>query len=180
MRSGSVIRRDESLRAAGSVVGLDDVGSEGGTMNEAKNEKHPVEQIAEAVGGTITEIHHLPDGSGFACMSMPLPKTHWIYRADEGISNVPPMPFKMGREQECVFAVKDQATIPVIMSRQEVADAIREAAKYAVRASTMNGREMDFDPDAMVQNMVVGMLGYWTEDGLSGEDWGNPPRFRNK
>ena len=47
--------------------------------------KHPVEEIAEAVGGTITEVGRLPDGSGFALMSMPLKKTHWIYRPEGAV-----------------------------------------------------------------------------------------------
>lgn len=55
-----------------------------------------------------------------------------------------------------------------------LAEIIRKVGKYAVRASTMNGREMDFDPDAMLQNLVVGMLGYWTETGLSSDEFDNP------
>ena len=38
----------------------------------------------------------------------------------------------------------------------------------------MNGKEMDFDPGALLQNLVVGMLGYWTENGLSSDEWANP------
>lgn len=52
--------------------------------------------------------------------------------------------------------------------RNELADQICAAARHAIRASTMNGTEKDFDPDAMVQNIVVGLLGYWTEDGRRG------------
>ena len=59
-------------------------------------------------------------------------------------------------------------------ARGSVAEGVRAAARYAIKASTANGREADFDPDAMVQNFVVGLLGYWTEDGTSGESWGNP------
>ena len=88
----------------------------------------------------------LPDGSGVLLASFPLPKDHWIYT--EG-HNEPPMPMRIGLGAK----------------RNELADQIRAATRYAVRASTMNGTEMDFDPDAMVQNMVVGLLGYWTEDG---------------
>jgi hypothetical protein len=91
----------------------------------------------------------LPDGSGAFVASYPLPKTHWIYADHE---NVPPAFMRMGIGQE----------------RTELALQIASAARYAIRASTMNGKEMDFDPDAMVQNMVVGLLGYWTEDGRSG------------
>lgn len=116
------------------------------------NEKHPVEEIAEAVGGTITEIGVLPDGSGFALMSMSLSENHWIYAKENGgFSGEPPMPFRIGNGP----------------TREALASAIRQAGIYAVRASTMCGEMMDFDPDAMLQNLVVGFLGYWTEDGLS-------------
>ena len=32
----------------------------------------------------------------------------------------------------------------------------------------------DFDPDAMVQNFVVGMLGYHTSDALTNDEWALP------
>lgn len=108
-----------------------------------------VSDLAKDIGGKIDWSAKLPDGSGACTMSMPLPKDHWLTK--EGY-NESPAPFLMG--------TKDPR-------RQEWADKIRIAAKYAIRASTMNGAEDDFDPDAMVQNMVVGMLGYFTEDGLS-------------
>ena len=88
----------------------------------------------------------LPDGSGAFVASLPLPKDHWLY--SEGI-NDPPAPMRIG----------------VGPGRSELATQIRAAARYAIRASTMNGKETDFDPDAMVQNMIVGLLGYWTKDG---------------
>jgi hypothetical protein len=53
--------------------------------------------------------------------------------------------------------------------RDQTALNIRDAARYAIRASTMNGKETNFDPDALVQNLIVGFLGYWTQDGLPGE-----------
>lgn len=121
--------------------------------------KHPVEKIAEAIGGTIESAGSLPDGSGFATMSYPLPKDHWIYAKDEkGWSLPPPMPFRMASGA----------------ARQEMAAKIWEAGKYAVRGATMGGTEMDFDPDALVQNLVVGMIGYWSENGLSSDSWANP------
>jgi hypothetical protein len=105
-----------------------------------------LQDMAASLGGTIQETGRLPDGSGFATMSLPLPKDHWIYadRVDD-----PPAPMRIGRGAD----------------RDKLAAQIREAARYAVRGATMNGREMDFDPEALVQNMIVGMLGYWTEDG---------------
>jgi hypothetical protein len=41
-----------------------------------------INEIAKACDGTVNEVGLLPDGSGFATMSMPLPKTHWIYKGD--------------------------------------------------------------------------------------------------
>ena len=125
-------------------------------MEEAK-EKHPVDQIADAVGGTIESTGRLPDGSGFATMSMPLPKDHWLYKPDN--SNVPPMPFRMGTDDP---------------RRKDMADRIRAAGRYAVRCATENGKIDDFDPDALVQNLVTGMLGYATPDAMSSDDFANP------
>ena len=155
-------------------------------MNENNRAmKHPVQEIADAVGGTITEAGALPDGSGFAIMSMPLPKDHWLYKGDVenswGPSNVPPMPFRIGSNDRAVFGKWNWWTRFVwramgrpTFTREEMADRIRAAAKYAARCATMNGKDMDFDPDALVQNFVIGMLGYWTADGLSSETWANP------
>jgi hypothetical protein len=117
-------------------------------------------------------------------MSLPLPKDHWIYGHDDPLHPVhgfklhpPPMPFRMGSDEYAVVAVFPNAGHPdrhLRMTRKEFADKIREVGKYAVRASTMDGKEMDFDPDAMLQNLIVGMLGYWTPDALSTDDWDNP------
>jgi len=109
-------------------------------------ERIPGEFREEVFASGVTR---LPDGSGAFTASWPLPKDHWLYA--EGHSE-PPMPMRVGLGAK----------------RNELAGQIRAAARYAIRASTMNGKEMDFDPDAMVQNMVVGLLGYWTEDGQNG------------
>lgn len=115
--------------------------------------------LADAVGGKLDFVSDpLPDGSGFATMSMPLPEGHWL--TVEG-HNEPPMPFRLGTEED------GMNLLPKIRTREEFAEKIRTAARYACRASTMNGKETDFDPDAMVQNFVVGMLGYWTPNALS-------------
>lgn len=90
----------------------------------------------------------LPDGSSYFTMSLPLPDDHWLTQPGH---DDPPMPMRMGCGAQ----------------RNRLADMIRAVTRYAVRASTMNRRDMDFDPDAMVQNMIIGLLGYWTEDGLS-------------
>lgn len=115
----------------------------------ARMSEEIVNQLAKDIGGKIEEIQRLPDGSGFAVMSMPLPKDHWLTQPG---FNYPPAPFLMGTSNP---------------ERDQWAQKIRIAAKYAIRASTMNGKEDDFDPDAMVENFVCGMLGYWTHDGKS-------------
>ena len=100
----------------------------------------------------------LPDGSGFFTASLPLPDGHWLHA--EGM-NVPPMGMRTGYSHP---------------GRKDMKEKIVAAARYAVRASTMNGKESDFDPDALVQNMVTGLLGYHTANGLSDEAWMNPPQ----
>lgn len=101
----------------------------------------------------------LPDGSAFAVVSFPLPEDHWIYEATEdGFSPPPPMPLRMGQGVE----------------REVLSEQVRQAARWAISASTMRGKEMGFDPDAMVKNIIVGLFGYYTPDGLCGEDWADP------
>ena len=105
--------------------------------------------LIEEAGGKVESVSGtLPDGSGFATASFPLPSDHWL--TEPGLDE-PPMPFRIGNGER----------------RSALAKSVGAAARYAIRASTMNGKHEDFDPDAMVQNMVVGMLGYWTRDGLS-------------
>jgi len=139
-----------------------------------------IRELAASVGGTIDECALLPDGSGFATMSMPLPKNHWSYERDaDGFCAPPPMPFRIGSDEHAVIAVFPNAGYPDRtrrVSRAELAEIIREAGKYAFRASTMCGKEPDLDPDALLQNLVVGLLGYWTADGLSSDAWANPPK----
>lgn len=117
---------------------------------------HPVQQIADAVGATIKHVEHRNDGSGSAILSTPLPSNHWLTQPGY---NVPPMPFRRGTDDP---------------SRKEWVDKIWAAGRYAVRCATMNGTEDDFDPDALVQNLVIGMLGYFTPNGLSHDSDANP------
>lgn len=127
------------------------------------NEKHPVEQIAEASGGKITDAGALPDGSGYAVISIPLSKDHWIYGGEPG--EPPPAPFRVGVGDKVIIRCGDSEFEQ--LTRGQLADRIRSAGRYAVRAATTRGTDMDFDPDALLQNLIVGMLGYWTEDGYS-------------
>ena len=72
----------------------------------------------------------LPDGSGFAVVEYPLPKDHWLFSDIEDI-------------------------LPIRSSDSEKKQ--QEAARYAIRAATNNGKITDFDPDALVQNFIVAM-----------------------
>jgi hypothetical protein len=138
--------------------------------------------IEDCGGKVIDQGGPLPDGSGFMIGSFPLPKTHWIYGADKtesyGSFNTPPMVLKMGANEMAIIEVGHRRDA---LDKRKMVDLIRAAGKYAVRCATMNGKEMDFDPDALLQNLVVGFLGYWTDDGLDhDDDWANPPRFQTK
>lgn len=132
-----------------------------------------IQRLARDVGGTINECAALPDGSGFATMSMPLPKGHWL--TAEG-DNDSPMPFRMGAHDYVVVAMFPNTGYPdrhLRLSKREFEAEILKAAQYACRASTMNGKETDFDPDAMTRNFINGMVGYNTVDGRSHLD--DPP-----
>ena len=89
----------------------------------------------------MTEVTKLPDGSAFAVVSMPLPETHWIYEE----TGEPPAPWNDAPPT----------------ARREIQADIQAALRYAIKGATMNGRETDFDPDALVQNMMVGLFGYY-------------------
>jgi hypothetical protein len=79
------------------------------------------------------EITKLPDGSGFFTESFPLPKDHWIY-------------------------IKSENSPYPILTR-EFKNRVEEAAKYAIRTSTIQSKEKDFDPDALVQNFIYALCG---------------------
>lgn len=115
-----------------------------------------VHQLAKDAGGKITEIGQLSPNDGFAIMELPLPTNHWLTQETEHCE-APPMPFRIG----------------VGPARAKLEEAVMKAARYAVRASTMNGK-YDFDPDALVRNFITGLFGYYTETGLSSDEWANP------
>lgn len=117
-------------------------------------------KLIEDMGGNVEEVSGpLPDGSGFMIGSFPLSKDHWLY-ADPQF-NVPPMPFMMGKNHP---------------ERERMEKALLAAGRYAIRCATMNGKDNDFDPDALIQSLVVGMVGYHTDSGLSSDSWANPPK----
>ena len=110
-----------------------------------------LEEIAKVMDGKIESMDICPDGHGNAIISYPLPKDHWLTKPS---FDEPPMPFVVGTME-----------LRSGMTREMWADAIKKAAKYAIRASTENGKINDFDPDAMVQNFIVGMIGFYTPNG---------------
>ena len=125
--------------------------------NQLRDARAILNDLAADLAGKIEEAGLLPDGSGFAVMTMPLPKDHWLY-ADH--DNIPPMPFRRGTDEP---------------SRQKWVKMIEAAGRYAVRCATMNGQEMDFDPDALIQSLIVGMVGYYTPTGRSSDPAFYPP-----
>lgn len=91
----------------------------------------------------MSDYIELPDGSGVSTMSFPLKRDHWIYQQGQydppaGMRTFTDDPMREGMEE-----------------------AIRAGAEWAIRGTTMSGKDMDFDPDAMVQNLIVGLLGYY-------------------
>lgn len=85
----------------------------------------------------------LPDGSAFATASFPLPKDHWLYAPRGDWDSV--------RDE---FA---ETPLPILTNAQR--DAVIAAGRYAVRGATMCGKEADFDPDALVQNLCYALCG---------------------
>lgn len=112
--------------------------------------------LIEDAGGRLESEVRLPDASGFATASFPLPKDHWLYADND---HVPPMPWRLGTDHPAYKRACAQ---------------VRAAARYAVRGATMKGKEMDFDPDALIQNLLVGLFGYHTPSGLSDDSGFNP------
>jgi hypothetical protein len=122
-----------------------------GIVEEAADVANFVMMIADHQKCWSTNRGRVPDGlPGIRDRdSMSLPKDHWIYES----CSEPPMPFKLGIGESL---------------RRCLSERIVEAAKYAVRGATMSGTDMDFDPDAVIQNLIVGLFGYHTKDGSKG------------
>lgn len=113
-----------------------------------------ISELADACGGTVHEVGIHPGGeSGFATMSFPLPEDHWLYETTEdGFQPRPHYPMRAGGDSK---------------ARRYLSRLIAEhGGQYGVKAATSNGRENDFDPDALVRNIEIGLFGVFTEDGL--------------
>ena len=136
-------------------------------------DKTDIDNDSRVPGDQVTV---LPDGSAVAIGSFPLPDNHWLTR--EGAS-VAPMPLRMGAGHFVLIRTYEEreakhSRLFHYLSRSALEKMIAQAARFAIRGATMKGAENDFDPDALVQNMIVGMLGPSTETGLYEEAWENP------
>ena len=84
--------------------------------------------------------YYLSDGSGWL-----LPKNHWLYEDKE---NLVPRP------------VFNSMYLLTEEEKREVREQVVNAARYAVRTATANGKKLDFfDPDALVQNLMLAVFG---------------------
>jgi len=88
----------------------------------------------------IIDAIKTPDGFS-AVVSFPLSKDHWIFKEH----GEPP-------------ALLQTDSIEIRMQLESI---FKEAVKYAVQASTMSGKDMDFDPDAMIKNFMIALFGYY-------------------
>jgi hypothetical protein len=147
------------------------------------NPPEAVKKLAEDLGGKITSVGDHGDGTGFATMSFPLPKDHWLYKYENGDvagsgvrCDVPPMPFRMGKRARINIAIHNEQSGPLVLnlSLSEFEALISKAGRYAIRASTEHGKDNDWDPDAVLQNLRVAFTGYCTDNGLSSESWADP------
>ena len=89
----------------------------------------------------------LPDGSGFFTASFPLPEDHWLY---------------VGQNTGWDTVRDTSADTPYPILTHQLADKVVEAVRYALRGATMNGRDMNLDPDAVVLNTVYALCGPFT------------------
>lgn len=93
-------------------------------------------------GSCESNVTVLPDGSAFGVMSFPLSRGHWLY-ADRA--------YEDGADQP--------KELPAPILNHGSRDTVVAAARYAVRGATNCGKEPDFDPDALVQNVVYALCG---------------------
>lgn len=92
----------------------------------------------------MTEVTILPDGSAFFIASLPLPEDHWLY--------APPCEEWDSERDTCA-----DTPHPILTHAQR--DAVVAAVRYALRGATECGKDMDFDPDAVVLNAVYALCG---------------------
>lgn len=94
--------------------------------------------VPETTPQDSTTVHRLPDDSAFFTAQQPLPKDHWLYQDEVACS----LFIEVTPEEHADW---HKQLLPIF--------------RNAIRGATNFGREMDFDPDALVQNLMVGTLG---------------------
>ena len=88
------------------------------------------------------EVTVLPDGSAFGMMSFPLPYDHWMYR-----------------DREYLPGADEPVDLPKPILTHALREHVEAAVRYAVRGATNCGKELDFDPDALVLTAVYALCG---------------------
>jgi hypothetical protein len=73
---------------------------------------------------------------------------HWVMRQGQ---NIPPTPPAI----TVAFPEGDRITLARAVTHKE----LRTAARFAIRAATNNGTILDFDPDALIQNLEIALFG---------------------
>ena len=84
------------------------------------------------------------DEPTFLTAEMALPPDHWLH--------APQCP-----DWDAERDTAADLPLPVLANDQRLA--VKAALRWAIRAATMNGKEMDFDPDALVQNAIYALCG---------------------
>lgn len=106
---------------------------------EVKNCHRIIESLKQPKQESATV---LPDGSAFAVMSYSLPEDHWLY-TERQYNDGADEPVELGK--------------PILT--HEMDNAVVSALRYAIRGASNCGKEIDFDPDALVQNAVYALCG---------------------
>jgi hypothetical protein len=105
-----------------------------------------IDELRQALAEPEQEpVTLLPDGSAFGVMSFPLPESHWLY-AEREYRDGEYEPVELGK--------------PILT--HELRSAVVSAVRYAIRGATNCGKEMDFDPDALVKNAVYALCEPYT------------------
>ena len=91
-----------------------------------------------------TSANILPDGSAFFTASLPPPAGHWLTAPDCDEWDV---------ERDT------RADTPAPLLTHASRDAVIAAMRWAIRGATIRGYDMEFDPDALVQNAVYALCG---------------------
>lgn len=113
-----------------------------------------ISELADGIGGTVREVGiHPGGGSGFAVLSLELPKDHWLYTTTED-GFTPPAPWPLLYPGHT-------------LAREYLSRELQPGVQYGIKTVTYNGREDDFDPDAMVNQILNGIFGVHTSTGRS-------------